>query len=101
MFMASDALANLGTKALRHALPRAIITPLPQGRRDPLPGGILPWQHPPLAAGDQQIEDRIHSRSHLQGAWMPSWRGLGKQVFETIPLTLAQIAWIHLGVFHT
>src|SRR5690348_15688248 len=101
MFMATDALANLGTKGVMHARPAAIITPLPEVRRDTLPGWILPWQHPPLAAGDQQIQDRIHYRSHLQGAWMPSWLCRGNQVFDTIPLTVGQIGWIQLGVFHT
>src|SRR5579872_209858 len=101
MFVTTDTPSHLSTKGVVKPLPRSIIAPLPKVAIHALPAGILTWQHSPLAAGDYEIEDGIHDRSHLQCAWMSSWLCSRNQFFDTIPLTVGQISWIQLVFFHS
>jgi hypothetical protein len=45
-----------------------------------LPCRILPRQHAPLRATDDNVQDRIDDRSHLQRTRSASWRGLEESV---------------------
>src|SRR2546423_1390367 len=78
----------------------AIITPLPEVGVDTLPCRILPRQHAPLTATDDDIQNAIDDRSHLQCARSASWLCRRNQVFDTIPLTVGQIGWIQLVLVH-
>src|SRR5271157_5189143 len=100
MFMATSTLAHLRPERVMHSVPGAIITPLPKVAVHTLPRRIVPWEHAPLTAGDQQIQDPIDYRSHLQRAWLASWLCRRNEVFDTIPLTVGQIGWIYLVRFH-
>src|SRR5213076_2818191 len=91
---------QLSAKRVVDTLPRSIITPLLEVAVDTLPGRILPGKHAPLASTHDKIQDRIDDRSHLQAARSTSWLCRRDQVFDTIPLTVGEIAWIHLVFFH-
>jgi hypothetical protein len=65
-----------------------------------LPRRILSWQHTPLAASNYQVQDRIDDCSHIECAWMSSWLCGRNQFFDTISLTVGQIDWIQLVLFH-
>lgn len=81
-------------------LPCAIITPLSKVGVHPLPCWVLTRQHAPLASSDDQVKNGIDHASHLQCSWMTSWLGRRDQFFDTIPLTVSQIAWIQLVFLH-
>src|SRR5438876_1876410 len=98
--MTTCASTNLGTERVVKPLPRPIITPLLEVGGHTLPGRILARQHPPLTATHDDVQDAMDDRSHVQRARSPSWLCRGDQFFDTIPLTVGQIGWIHLVLFH-
>src|SRR5438874_9938178 len=98
--MTTCSATNLGSQRVMEPLPGAIITPLPEVGVDTLPGRILPRQHAPLTATDDDIQNAIDDRSHLQCARSASWLCRRNQVFDTIPLTVGQIGWIQLVLVH-
>src|SRR5947209_8922078 len=100
MFMATSLPTQLSAKRVVDALPRPIITPVSKVGVDTLPRWVLPRQHPPLTPTHDDVHDRIDDPSHLQAAWSASWLGRGNEFFDTIPLTVGQIGWIQVGVFH-
>jgi hypothetical protein len=65
VLMATRTLTNLGPQGLVNPVPRAVIPKRAKIRLHALPGGILSWQHPPLASTHDTIQDRIDNRSHL------------------------------------
>src|SRR5438094_993077 len=100
MFMATYAPSHLGTKRVVKPLPRSIVAPLPEVGIHTLPSWILTRQHSPLTPSNYQIEDGIHDASHVQRSWMSSCLCRRNQFFDTIPLTVGQIGWIPLVLFH-
>src|SRR5947209_15236243 len=85
LFVTTCESADLRSKRVMKPLPRSIIAPLLEIGVHTLPGRILPRQHAPLTATDDNVHDRIDHRSHLQCARSPSWLCRGDQVFDTIP----------------
>ena len=100
MLMTTCSSTNLGTKCVVEPLPRSIISPLLEIGVDTLPCRILSRQHPPLTATHDDVQYTIDDRSHIQRTRSPSWLCRGDQFFDTIPLTVGQIGWIHLVLFH-
>src|SRR5689334_2304907 len=100
MLMAACPLTNLRTKRVMESLPCAIVTPLSKVGIHTLPCWVLTWQHAPLASGDGQVEKSIDHACHLQCSPMTSWFGRRYQFFDTIPLTVSQIAWRQLVFLH-
>src|SRR5436305_11074021 len=100
LLVTTRSLAHLSPQGIVNALPRAIITKGAKIRVHALPGGILPREYPPLAASDREVQQCLDHRSHLQCAWLASWLCRWNQLFDTIPLRVGQIGWIHLSVFH-
>src|SRR5947209_3870459 len=72
LLMTTGSATDLGTQRVVKPLPRSIITPLLKVGVHTLPCWILPRQHPPLASTDDNIQDRIDNRSHVQRARSPS-----------------------------
>src|SRR2546421_11457335 len=98
--MTTCSATNLGSQRVMEPLPGAIITPLREVGVDTLPCWILPRQHAPLTATDDDIQNAIDDRSHLQRTRSASWLCRRYQVFDTIPLTVGQIGWIQLVLVH-
>src|SRR5947209_5107983 len=100
LLMTTGSSTNLGSKRVVKPLPCSVIAPLLKVGVHALPRRVLPRQHPPLASADDNIQDRIDDRSHLQRARSTSWLCRWDQVFDTIPLTVGEIAWIRLISLH-
>ena len=100
MFVTACLPSNLSAKGLMQPLPRPVITPLLEVRVDALPCWILSGPHAPLASTHHQGPDPLDDRSHVQRAWTASRLCARNQVFDTIPLTVGEIAWIDLVFVH-
>lgn len=100
VLVATHSLTHLSAKRVMEPLPCPIIAPLVEVGVHALPRRVLPRQHAPLTATDDNVQDRIDDRSHLQAARSSSRLCRRNQVFDTIPLTVGQIGWIQLVLFH-
>jgi hypothetical protein len=100
MLVPSCLATNLGSKCVVDAVPRPVIAPLGVVEGDALPFGILVWQHPPLAATHDDVQDGIDHRVHIECARATTRLCQRNYVLDTIPLTVGQVGWICF-VLHT
>src|SRR5947209_4001870 len=100
MLVASGLLTHLSAQCVMQALPVATQAPLAEIMIDALPTRIFTWQHPPLDAANDDIEDGVNDHSHVQRARASARFRKRNQLFDKIPLAVSQIGWVDL-VRHT
>jgi hypothetical protein len=87
-----------------HQGAQAVIDPLPDALQAPpaeipvhgRPRRVLPRQIAPRETRAIEIEDGVKHEPHLRRPWPPSWSGRRKQRFDTIPLSVGDVAGVEL-----
>jgi hypothetical protein len=100
MLMTAGTAAEFCAQGVVNALPGSVIAPDAKVSVDALPLRVVLWQHTPLSASDQNIEDRVDDLAHVQATWSTTLFGGRHQIFDTIPVAVEQIGRVCLCV-HT
>ena len=91
MLVASSLAADLRTQRVVKALPSTIVAPTAEVVINALPVGEFLWQHAPLNASDDDIEDGIDDLAHIKLAWTASGFRRWQQLFDKMPLAVGQV----------
>ncbi len=96
LLLPSSFLAHLLDQNLIDLFPQSIVLPAPIIVVHRTPRRKIDRQHPPLATGAVNIQDRVDNLPFFPFLWTPK-SGAGKKFRNQLPFGILQVSWVGLG----